>query len=61
MATLLEKVAAAAKKRDAAEDELRTALRGAKRTHSWAELADASGLSIGGVRHLVNGGANGSE
>lgn len=53
MATLLERVAAAAKRRDEAEAAFRDALVAARPACSWGELADVTGLSKNGVKYLV--------
>lgn len=55
MATLLEAVAITAQKRAEADDEFRAALVAAKEVHSWAEIANAAGMSRGGVIHLTKG------
>ena len=51
---LLERVAKARRARAAAHEKFLTALREAKNVHSWAEIAEAAGLSKHGVRYLVN-------
>ena len=54
MSALLEAVAKARDQRAASEEAFRAALRRAKRTHSWAELAGVAHLSLSGVRWLVH-------
>ena len=53
MATLLERVASARRKRDHAEHEFRTALAAARAMYSWGELARVAGLTRNGVKYLV--------
>ena len=53
VATLLERVAKATKRRADAEHEFRTALAAARPFHSWNELAGVTGLSKNGVKYLV--------
>jgi hypothetical protein len=64
MATLLERVAKATKRRADAELEFRAALVAARPTHSWSELAGVTGLTKNGVKYLVErqkGESNGSD
>lgn len=61
MATLLERVAKAVKRRADAELELRAALVAAKPTHSWRELAKVTGLTRSGVVYLVEQGMKGEN
>ena len=51
---LLQRIRKARHARDKAQDVFVSALREGKNVHSWAELAEASGLSKHGVRYLVN-------
>ena len=51
---LLQRIRKARRARDKAQDAFVSALREGKNVHSWAELADAAGLSRHGVRYVVN-------
>ncbi len=61
MATLLESVAKTAQKRAAADEAFRAALVAAKEVHSWAEIANAAGMSRGGVIHLTQNTTKGEK
>lgn len=51
---LLERIARARRARAKAHEKFVAAMREAKNVHSWAEIAEAAGLSKHGVRYLVN-------
>jgi hypothetical protein len=57
MSKRLEEVARARDARVAAEEEFRKKLIAAKRSHSWAEVAEAAKMSRTGVKWLVEGGS----
>lgn len=58
MTVLLEQVSRTRAERDAATAAFVAALRKARKAHSWAELAGASGLTRSGVRYLIDPNAN---
>lgn len=51
--TLLERLIRAARARAGADQDFRAAIVAAKEVHSWSELADATGMSQGALRHYV--------
>lgn len=53
MSALLAHVQETAERRAVADSDFRAALREARRAHSWQEIADAAGMSRGGVRWLA--------
>lgn len=54
MPTVLERVALAARKRRAADEHFRETLRGARESgHTWQQISEAAGLTLGGVRWIV--------
>lgn len=52
--TLLEAVARARDAKHHADQAFRAALRQARRSHSWAEIAAVARMSRGGIQWLVN-------
>lgn len=61
VATLLEKVAQAARARAAADSDFRNVLVQARQVHSWSELANAAGMSAGSLRHHIREAQKGEK
>lgn len=59
MTALLDIVRERAQMRADVEYDFRRALVQAKREHSWTEVARAAGMSVAGVRYLVEREENG--
>lgn len=53
MPTLLEKVTRASRQRKAADEHFRETLKDAREFHTWKEIGEAAGMTLAGVRWLV--------
>ena len=58
MTVLLETVSRTRAEKDEADAAFLAALRKARKSHSWAELSGAAGLTKSGVRYLIDPNSN---